>query len=57
MGVGYSKPIAQWSRGQYAGADNTDDDLAKIAARGAPLPADDAGDSSATAATAARDRR
>jgi hypothetical protein len=32
MGVGYYKPVVQWSRGSYPGADNTaQDDLAVIA--------------------------
>lgn len=31
MGVGYYKPVTQWSKGQYAGANNTQDDLALIA--------------------------
>ncbi|UYZ63104.1 RICIN domain-containing protein [Hymenobacter weizhouensis] len=28
MGVGYYKPVSQWSRGEYANANNTQDDLA-----------------------------
>ncbi len=30
MGVGYYKPISQWSRGEYNSANNTEDDLAKL---------------------------
>lgn len=45
MGSGYDRPVVQWSRGDYAGADNQEDDLAVIAANGAPLRADEAGDS------------
>ncbi len=30
MGVGYSKELTQWSRGEYSGATNTEDDLAAI---------------------------
>ena len=30
MGVGYYKPIVQWSKGEYANANNTEDDIAKI---------------------------
>jgi hypothetical protein len=30
MGVGYYKPITQWSKGQYNYANNTEDDVAKI---------------------------
>lgn len=44
MGAAYRKPIVQWSRGDYPGANNQEDDLAVIAANGAPLRADDAGD-------------
>jgi hypothetical protein len=44
MGVGYYRPIVQWSRGEYAGANNGEDDLATIDAHGAPLRADDVGD-------------
>ena len=40
MGVGYYKPLSQWSRGEYAGANNTQDDLAVIADNG-PSPEDD----------------
>ena len=49
MGVGYYKPIAQWSKGEYAGANNTgQDDVALIAAR-VPYITDDAGGTTATA--------
>ncbi len=49
MGVGYSRHVTQWSRGEYSGASNTQDDLAIIEARLGYL-ADDHGDelSSAT---------
>lgn len=30
MGVGYDHPISQWSKGDYAGANNAEDDVAKI---------------------------
>ena len=30
MGVGYYQPLSQWSKGQYARANNTEDDLAII---------------------------
>ncbi len=33
MGVGYSMNVTQWSKGEYAGANNTQDDLAIIAAK------------------------
>ena len=32
MGVSYSRPLAQWSKGEYAGARNLQDDVAMIAA-------------------------
>lgn len=32
MGAGYYAPVTQWSAGEYAGATNTEDDLAVIAA-------------------------
>ena len=43
MGVGYGKPISQWSHGGYKGANNHEDDLAVIASHGLPLRADEAG--------------
>jgi hypothetical protein len=49
MGVGYERPIVQFSKGEYPGADNREDDLAKIASAGAPLLADDHGNTAATA--------
>lgn len=33
MGVAYGRQISQWSRGEYAGANNQEDDLAIIAGR------------------------
>jgi hypothetical protein len=30
MGVGYYVPVSQWSRGEYPGANNFEDDVAKI---------------------------
>ncbi len=41
MGVGYSRPIVQWSKGEYSGANNTEDDYAVVQSNGAPLRADD----------------
>ena len=41
MGVGYYEPISQWSRGEYAHADNPEDDFGVAAANGGPLRADD----------------
>jgi len=48
MGVGYYANVTQWSRGEYAGANNTQDDLALIAAR-LPYITDDRGNSVAAA--------
>src|SRR5699024_9986425 len=49
MGVGYDRPVTQWSRGEYGGADRLEDDVAVIAAHGAPVRSDDHGDGPATA--------
>mgnify|MGYP003345199968 CR=1 FL=1 len=48
MGAGYYQPITQWSKGEYSGANQQQDDLA-IIATGAPLRTDDVGDTAATA--------
>ena len=44
MGVGYYEPITQWSKGEYAGANNTEDDLAVMLNNGASYKQDDHGD-------------
>ena len=44
MGVGYYQPITQWSKGEYAGANNTEDDLAVMLNNGATYRTDDHGD-------------
>lgn len=49
MGVGYYRPLVQWSRGDYADANNSQDDLAVIQANGLSVRADDHGDSLASA--------
>jgi hypothetical protein len=49
MGVGYSKPITQWSRGEYATANNTQDDLTIITQNGLSFRADDHGNNVASA--------
>ena len=41
MGVGYYEPITQWSKGEYSGASNKEDDFVVAQANGAPLAADD----------------
>ncbi len=43
MGVGYYRPVTQWSQGEYTGANNVEDDLAIIAAHDVPLGGDDFG--------------
>lgn len=48
MGVSYGRPLTQWSRGEYQGASNAQDDVAVIAAH-APLRPDDHGDHAASA--------
>ncbi len=49
MGAGYTKNVTQWSRGEYSGANNTQDDLAVINLFGLPTRADDHGNTAATA--------
>lgn len=50
MGVGYYQQLTQWSKGDYASANNLEDDLAIITSRnGFGYRADDHGDSSASA--------
>jgi PKD repeat protein len=49
MGVGYYKPITQWSRGEYSLANNLEDDLARMPQYGAPVAVDDHGNTPATA--------
>jgi hypothetical protein len=41
MGVGYYEAISQWSKGEYAGANNTEDDYSVVAENGVSLRADD----------------
>ncbi|HUP81525.1 MAG TPA: Ig-like domain-containing protein, partial [Pirellula sp.] len=48
MGVGYYRPVSQWSKGEYISANNTEDDLAIINSRLAYL-VDDHGNTSASA--------
>ncbi len=49
MGVGYYEPLAQWSRGEYSGANNTQDDIAVMQSFGLPLRSDDHGSDLVTA--------
>ncbi|MDL2335535.1 MAG: putative Ig domain-containing protein, partial [Chloroflexota bacterium] len=41
MGTSYNRPISQWSKGEYSGANNSEDDLAVMQSHGATLRADD----------------
>jgi len=52
MGVGYYVNVSQWSKGEYANANNKEDDLAIItkSANGVTYVTDEAGTSAATAA-------
>jgi hypothetical protein len=49
MGSGYSKQVVQFSKGEYAFANNTEDDLAIIASSGVVPIGDDVGNTTATA--------
>jgi len=51
MGSGYYKNVTQWSQGEYKGANNNQDDVARISStiNGAGYRADDFGNSAATA--------
>ena len=50
MGVGYNRPVVQWSKGDYPTGTNKQDDVAIIAASGAPYRVDEAGGTVGTAA-------
>lgn len=49
MGVGYQKPLVQFSKGEYADANNKQDDFAIMQSNGLPLRTDDHGDTQGTA--------
>ncbi len=49
MGVGYYQQLVQWSKGEYAGANNTQDDYVVMQNTGLPIRADDHGNSIAAA--------
>ncbi|MDZ7589562.1 MAG: PKD domain-containing protein [Rubrivivax sp.] len=49
MGVGYYQSLVQWSKGEYASANNVQDDYAVMQSNGLPLRADDHGNTPATA--------
>ncbi|TDD27812.1 hypothetical protein E1218_09085 [Kribbella turkmenica] len=49
MGVGYSKAISQWSKGEYSGANNKEDDFAVAGQNGLTLRADEHGNTTSNA--------
>jgi PKD repeat protein len=49
MGVGYYKDVTQWSKGEYASANNLEDDTTVMLGEGITLRPDDHGDSITTA--------
>jgi PKD repeat protein len=49
MGVGYYQALVQWSKGEYAGANNVQDDYVVMQSNGLPLRADDHGNTRAAA--------
>ncbi len=49
MGVGYYQQLVQWSKGEYFGANNKQDDYVVMQNTGLPLRADDHGNGVATA--------
>jgi len=49
MGVGYYRALSQWSKGEYLGANNTQDDFVVAASNGLSLRTDDFGGTPATA--------
>ena len=49
MGVGYYQTLVQWSKGEYPGANNTEDDLTKITGYGFTYRTDDHGNTPAGA--------
>ena len=52
MGTGYYREVTQWSKGEYSGASNTEDDLAVITSRnGFGYRADDYGNSMGSASS------
>lgn len=51
MGVGYYRPITQWSRGEYTGANNVEDDFAVMQSHGVSTLGDDFPQSAPTTLT------
>ncbi len=49
MGVGYYQSLVQWSKGEYATANNQEDDFVVMQSNGAPLRTDDHGNNAGSA--------
>jgi hypothetical protein len=49
MGAGFNKPVVQWSKGEYTGASQTQDDIAVMATHGVIARADDHTNAAGTA--------
>jgi len=49
MGAGFSRPVVQWSKGEYTGASQTEDDFAVMAIHGAVARVDDHTNAAGTA--------
>jgi PKD repeat protein len=49
MGVGYYKPLTQWSKGEYSGANNREDDFLVLQNNGVRFATDEHGNNIATA--------
>jgi PKD repeat protein len=53
MGVGYYQSLVQWSKGEYSGANQKEDDYVVMQSNGLPLRVDDHGNTSGTASALA----
>ncbi len=51
MGAGYYQPVSQWSKGEYTGANQFQDDLAVMSQHGAVVRPDDHGNTTGKATT------
>jgi IPT/TIG domain len=49
MGDGYYQNLTQWSKGEYSGANNKEDEIAVMGTYGAPVRTDDVANTTATA--------
>lgn len=55
MGAGYYQPLVQWSKGEYSGANNQEDDFVVMQSNALPLRGDDHGDTLASASSLSGD--